>query len=139
MQESIKFTNFYLSAIQEKHSEVLIKTAATISCVVTGLTKQLNTVKWEKPNSGGVITDGTEEYHIDIGTYQEGSYSQTTILTVPAAANKADATFSCVIKAAEYEELNTKTAVRSNVFSEYTHHMLQSSYYLPRDDVIPVK
>ena len=70
MQESIKFTNFYLSAIQEKHSEVLIKTAATISCVVTGLTKQLDSVTWEKPNSGGKITHGTEGYRIDNGTYQ---------------------------------------------------------------------
>ena len=107
---------------------MLNHTQTTISCVVTGLTKQLDAVKWEKPHSGDVITNGTEGYRIDIGTYQEGSYSQTTILTVPAAANKADATFSCVITAAEYEELNTKTAVNSNVFSEYTHHMLQSAY-----------
>ena len=106
--------------MEAKHSEVLKNTAATISCIVTGLTKQLDAVTWEKPNSGGKITDGTEGYYIDVGTYQDEFNSQTTILTVPAAANGADAVFSCVITASEYGVLETRTAVKSVVFSKYT-------------------
>ena len=111
--------NHFTSDVEAKHSEVLNYTQTTISCVVTGLTKQLDAVTWEKPNSGGVITGGTEEYQIDIGTYQEGSHSQTTILNVPAAANIADAAFSCVISSIEHRKSEIKTAVESNVFSKF--------------------
>ena len=105
--------------VEAKHSEVHKGTQATISCVVNGLTEQLDAVAWEKPNLGGEITDGAEGYQIDGGAYEEGSHSQTTILTVPAAANKADAAYSCVITSAEHRIVREKTAVNSNVFSKY--------------------
>ena len=119
-----KFTSHFLtSAVEARHSEVLKDTQATISCVVAGLTKQLDAVSWEKPNSGGAITHDVDGYQIDVGTYQDGSNSQTTILTVPAAANGADAVFSCVITSNEHGKSDQKTAVNSDVFSKYSRYI----------------
>ena len=110
--------HIFNSAVEARHSEVLKDTQATISCVVTGLTKQLDAVSWEKPNSGGAITHDVDGYQIDVGTYQDGSNSQTTILTVPAAANEADAVFSCVITSNEHIKSAERFAVSSNIFSK---------------------
>jgi hypothetical protein len=115
---------FVTSEVVAKHSEVLKDTAATISCRVNGLTKQLDAVTWEKPRSGGVITHGTapDDYQIDIGTYDSGSNSQTTVLTIPVSANGADAVYTCVIQSDEHGKTSgaeEKTNVNSNVFSEY--------------------
>ena len=113
------YKNLSTSAVEAKHSEVLKDTEATISCVVTGLTKALDVVGWEKPNSGGAVTDGTDGYEIDEGTYDSVTHSQTTILTVPAAANGADAVFTCVITSNEHTKSADPTPVNSNVFSKY--------------------
>ena len=110
---------FYASDVVAKHSEMLKNTTATISCVVTRLTKKLDAVAWEKPNSGGFITNGTDGYKIDEGAYQDGSNSQTTILTIPAAENGADSLYTCVITSDEHDKSVHKTLVNSNVFSKY--------------------
>ena len=89
--------------------------------MVTGLTKKLDAVTWERPNSGGAITDGTDGYQIDDGEYHDGSDSQTTILTVSAAANKADVVYTCLITSAEHQKTNDKTTVNSNIFSKYVY------------------
>ncbi|XP_063684395.1 basement membrane-specific heparan sulfate proteoglycan core protein-like [Bolinopsis microptera] len=114
---------FLTLEVVAKDSEVLKDTAATISCVVNGLTKQLDAVTWEKPSSGGVITHGTaaEDYQIAVGTYDSGSKSQTTVLTIPASANGADAGYTCVIQCDEHGKTSggseEKTNVNSNVFT----------------------
>ena len=108
------------SAVEAKHSEVLKDKQTTISCVVTGVTKKLDAVTWEKSDSGGAITDGTDGYQIDVGTYQDESNSQTTILTIPAAKNRADAAFSCVITSNEHGKSDEKTAINSDVLSKYS-------------------
>ncbi|XP_063676931.1 mucin-17-like [Bolinopsis microptera] len=103
--------------VKAKGSEVLTNTEATISCVVSGLSQQLDAVTWKKPSSGGVITDGTDSYNIDIGTYDPGSNSQTTILTVPAGESTADALFTCVIQSDEHAKTSAspeETVVNSN-------------------------
>jgi t-SNARE complex subunit (syntaxin) len=107
------------SEVEAKHSEVLKGTEATISCVVTGLTKQLDAVVWEKPNNGGTITNNVDDYKIEVGTYQESSHSQTTILTVPSAANQANPVFTCVITSSEHQKTADKTPVTSNTFSKF--------------------
>jgi hypothetical protein len=120
--EIILVRKFVTSGVVAKDSEVLEDTAATISCVVNGLTKQLDAVTWEKPSTGGVITTGTDDYQIDVGTYDSGSNSQTTILTIPGPANGADAVYTCVIQSDEHGKTSgseEKTDVNSNVFSEY--------------------
>ena len=84
--------------------EVFTNTSAQLSCVVTGLTRQLDSVKWEKPNSGGVITDGTDGYKIDVGTYNDDTNSQTTVLTVPGPLMVPEhlSNYSCVIQSEEH-------------------------------------
>ena len=87
------------------------------------MTKKLDAVTWEKSDSGGAITDGTDGYQIDVGTLQDKSDSQTTILTIPDTENVADAVFSCVITSNEHGKSVEKTAVKSAVFSKYSRHI----------------
>ena len=105
------------SGVEAKGSEVLTNTQATISCVVNGLTKQLDTVTWEKPGDVG-ITHNVEGFLIEEGTFVEGTKSQTTVLTIPAAQNTADSVYTCVITSAEHGQTSHKTDVNSNVFSK---------------------
>ena len=107
-----------ISALNAKHSEVLIGTQATISCVITGLTKELDKVTWEKPNSGGRITDNTDGFVIDVGTYNAENNSQTTVLTIPGAQNTADASYTCVIQSEEHGKQSEQIEVMSKMFSE---------------------
>ena len=88
---------------------------------MTGLTKKLDAVTWEKPSSGAAITHNTDGYQIDVGTYDADTNSQTTILTIPAGENTADAVYTCVIQSDEHgktSESPEKTGVNSNIFSE---------------------
>ena len=96
---------------------MLKDTEATISCVVKGLSQQLEAVTWKKP-SGEAITASAGSYAIDVGTYLPDTNDQTTILTVPAVENTADAVFTCVITSDEHAKTDEETAVNSNVFSE---------------------
>ena len=114
---------FVISAVEAKHNEVLKDTATTISCVVNGLTKQLEAVAWK--NSDGLITHGTDvtnDYQIEDGSY--GSNSQTTVLTIPAIKTTADAVYTCVIQSDEHGKVSgaeLETTVKLDVFSEYSN------------------
>ena len=76
-------------------------------------------MKWEKPNSGGKITDSTDGYKIDEGQYDEDSHTQTTVLTIPKSQNIADSAYTCIVHSNEHEKSEEKKEVQSNVFSEY--------------------
>ena len=91
-------------------------TETTISCIITGITKQLDAVVWTK--SGTDVTTLTEDnsYVVSAGTYS--SNSQTTTLTVKAAVNTADSTYTCVITSNEWQVTNRLTSVVLNVFGE---------------------
>ena len=91
-------------------------TDATVSCVITGITQQLNVVKWTK--GGTDVTTLTEDnsYVVSAGTY--GSNSQTTTLTVKAAVNTADSTYTCVITSNEWLVTDKETSVVLNVFGK---------------------
>ena len=82
------------------------------------MTKKLDAVTWEKSDSGGAITDGTDGYQIDVGTYQGVSNSQTTVLIIPAAENRADATYTCLITSNEHGKSADSKSVTSNVFGK---------------------
>ena len=114
---SFTFCNLF-SEVEVKSSEVLTNTAATISCVVKGLTKKLDTVAWEKPG-GHAITDNAEGYQIDEGTYDSGSKSQTTVLTIPADKNTADSVYTCIITSNEHGKSADEHNVNSNIFSKF--------------------
>ena len=113
------------SDVEAKNSEVLKDTQATISCVVKGLTKQLDLVTWEKPGDVA-ITNGEENFVIDMGTYDPSTKSQTTILTVPEAKNTADKIYTCVITSNEHGITSQKTSVNSNVFSKCALNLYES-------------
>ena len=103
-------------------SEVEINTSTNVSCVVYGLSKQLDSVKWEKPNFGGVITDGTDGYKIDVGTYEDYGHSgsQESVLTIPASEVKADSNFTCVVESLEHGiDGEFKEDANLFVFSKY--------------------
>ena len=102
---------------------------ATLSCVITGITQQLNSVVWKK--GGTDVTTLTEDnsYVVSAGTY--GSNSQTTTLTVKAAVNTADSTYTCAFDSSEWLQTDKETAVVLNVFSKgllSSHHQI-SDYY----------
>ena len=82
------------------------------------MTKKLDAITWEKSDSGGAITEGTDGYQIDVGNYQGESNSQTTILTIPADKNGADAAYTCLITSNEHAKSAEKTTVNSKVFGE---------------------
>ena len=111
------YRSCFNSEVEAKGSEVLANTQATISCVVKGLTEELNAVAWQKPG-GSSITNGADGYVIADGTYDSGSKTQTTVLTIPAAENSADQVYTCVITSTEHGQTEHKTDVNSNVFSK---------------------
>ena len=118
--------------MEAKNSEVLKDTQATISCVVKGLTKQLDSVTWEKPGDVA-ITNGQDGYVIVAGIFDPSTKSQTTILTVPLAENTADKIYTCVITSNEHGVTTQKTNVNSNVFSKcalifYESIMLEAKF-----------
>ena len=90
--------------------------AVLISCHVNGLTKALQTVKWQK-SDGTDVTNGKTGYTTNPGQY--GSGSQTTTLTVASAQNTADSTYKCLITPAVPDDATeVSTVVTLNVFSE---------------------
>ena len=95
--------------------EQLKGTLAKISCAVNGLTKALNGVKWTKSDNSP-ITSGTDDFFIEDGTLIDNS--QTTILTVPAAANTVDTTYNCLISSNEHVKTDDSTSVSLKVFSK---------------------
>ena len=106
-----------VSEVEAQHSEVMKDTEATISCVVSGLTKKLDAVAWQK-SDGAAITHDQDGYKIVDGAYDSDKNSQTTVLTVPKTANAADTVYSCVITSNEHKKSAEKTAVNLNTFSE---------------------
>ena len=100
---------------------MLTNTQATISCVVSGITQQLNTVVWQKPNNGGTISHDVDGYKIVEGSYDSDTKSQTTILTIPADKNIADSVYTCVITSDEHGKSADPTSVNSNVFSKFLY------------------
>ena len=77
---------------------------------------QLNDVVWKKDGTD-VTTLSADNYVVSPGTYD--SNSQTTTLTVKAAANTADSTYTCVITSDEWLVSDKQTNVILNVFGEH--------------------
>ena len=105
----------FFSEVQAVNKEQLKDTVATISCIVTGLTKVLDDVKWTKSDDS-TITSGTDGFTIDIGSYSGGT--QTTILTVPIAETDQDKTYKCLVTSSDHGETDKSTTVSMKVFSK---------------------
>ena len=92
--------------------------------MISGITQQLDAVVWRKDGTDVISLSGSN-YVVSEGTY--GSNSQTTTLTVKAAANTADSTYTCVISSDEHVESDKPTSVTLNVFGKkmlYEHILL---------------
>ena len=102
------------------NKEVLSGTdAVMISCKVTGLNVQLQTVQWK--NSGGTDVKDTTGYTVDKGKYESGS--QTTTLTVGTAQTANDADYKCLITPTSPDDTTViTTPVKLNVFSKFYLH-----------------
>ena len=96
--------------------EQQVGTEAELSCTVTGLTTELDEVKWLK-SDGTPITSETDGYTINTGSYIEGT--QTTLLTVSAGENVRDTTYKCSVSSTEHGVVSKSTAVHLKVFSKY--------------------
>ena len=116
------------------NKEVLSGTdAVVISCQVTGITAALGTVKWT--NSGGTdvkqLTD-PGDYTVNDGSFDDGSNSQTTTLTVAAAKTTTDATYSCLITPKSPDDATeVSTSVTLNTYSkcEMLYLQVQKSWF----------
>ena len=78
---------------------------------------------WEKPNSGGMITNGTDGYKIDDGNYiysdgEKSGQRFKSVLTIPASEVKADSNFTCVVQSREYGMYDQKEVANLFVFSK---------------------
>ena len=102
-----------LPDVQSVNKEVEKDNDATISCIITGITQQLDTVVWTKDGTDVTTVPGSN-YIVSPGTYD--SNSQTTTLTVKAAANTADSTYTCVITSDEWLQADQETTVNLEVF-----------------------
>jgi hypothetical protein len=98
------------------NKEVETGSETTISCSITGITRKLDDVIWRKDDSN-VKTLSEGDYIVSVGTYE--SNSQTTTLTVKAAANIDDTTYTCVITSNEWLISEQETNVVLGVFCEY--------------------
>ena len=107
----------FIQDVEEKNKEVGADTQAVISCVISGITKQLDSVNWT--DSSNVTLFNGSDYVIADGSYNDTSNSQTTTLTVVAGV-ASDSTFSCVVTSAEWNGTATdiQTEVTLNVFGK---------------------
>ena len=97
------------------HREQLKNTDATISCIVPGLTRELEEVKWTNSDNTEITSD-QDGYDIEDRTSSDGSL--TTTLTVDADHNDQDTTYNCVIKSNEHAVEHMSTPVNLKVFSK---------------------
>lgn len=101
--------------VTPKNQEQLVGTQATIACIVSGLNQELTKVEWKKSDNS-LITDGADNFSIDIGTYEQAEKSQTTILTVPDSETTEDKTYTCIISSGDQEFIDQETTVNLKVF-----------------------
>ena len=84
--------------------------------MITGITQQLTTVVWKKDDTDVTALPGSN-YAVSAGSY--GSNSQTTTLTVKAAVNSGDSTYTCAITSNEWIVTDQQTSVTLNTFGSY--------------------
>ena len=86
-----------------------------ISCQVEGLLSVLDSVAWKKSNDDA-ITGAMADFEIADGTYDTGTKSQTTTLTVKNGINTADTTYKCAVTRGGQTR---ETVVSLKIFSKY--------------------
>ena len=95
--------------------------------MITGITQQLDAVVWRKDGTDVTTLSGSN-YVVSAGTY--GFNSQTTTLTVKAAANTADSTYTCAIT---QQEVSKEAIVNLNTFCK--NHFNIPNKFIERFDL----
>lgn len=72
-------------------SEVIVGNTATLTCIISGISKAQTDVIWKKKGSDNLST--VKGYGVDIGTFTDGR--QSTTLTLDGSINVADTTYTC--------------------------------------------
>ena len=103
----------YFSDIQPVNKEVEAGTDTTISCLITGISRHVETVTWKKDGTD-VSSLSESNYIVSVGAYE--SDSQNTTLTVSGAANTADSMYTCAITSNEWSQVDQEATVVLNVF-----------------------
>ena len=94
----------------------LFGTEATISCTVTGLTKELDSIEWTTSSSVPVTTNqGT----VTDGGFLTANGSHTITLTIPGTLNIFNQTYVCLFSSNEHRVTNQTAVVKSQIYSEY--------------------
>ena len=86
---------------------------------------------WTKGGTDVTTLSEDNSYVVSAGTY--GSNSQTTTLTVKAAANTADSIYTCVITSNEWLETDKETPVVLNVFGKLILWLSVLIHWVDRD------
>ena len=90
--------------------------------MVTGLTADLQTVKWEK-SDGTDVTRYVPGYTTNDGIFDNGS--QTTTLTVADQLNTVDSTYRCLITPSTPDyAVENSTEVNLKIFSKLTDNFM---------------
>ena len=107
-----------IAGIEPISKEVEQGTDAVISCIITGITEQLDqtAIEWYKDGADVTTLPGFN-YLIEDSELELNS--QTTSLTVRGVVNTADATYTCVITSSEWQEIRKETAVSLQVFCKW--------------------
>ena len=109
------------------NKEVHAGVDATIACVITGITKQLDSLVWRKDGTD-VKTLSPLNYLVSPGSYD--SNSQTTTLTVKDVVNTEDSIYTCVITSNEWLVTDKKSYVDLNVYGNELLQLLTKYIYV---------
>ena len=90
-------------------------TLVILSCTVTGLTKELDNVKWTKSDDTP-ITSGVDGFIITTGSSTFAGQTQTTTLAVPPTQSEQDTSYNCIVTSNEHAQTDRRTTVQ--LFSE---------------------
>ena len=103
--------------VEEKSIEVQSNTEATLTCIVTGLTRSLDAVVWKKgAENVTTLPDYSSNYILSKGSVVGNS--QTTTLQVNDVGD-TDTDYVCVVTSDEYGETEKETIVKLETFSEF--------------------
>ena len=94
------------------NKEVKTGTEVVLSCSISGISA-LATVLWKKSDAAD-LSDSVTGYTVAAGTFANGAQEST--LTLTAAVNTADTTFTCVVTAPGAGQTAQETTVQLDVF-----------------------
>ena len=90
----------------------------TLTCVVSGISQQLDSVVW-KLQATPVTDLSSTTYTVTEGIYDGSTNSQTSILVVSAIGNTVDSVYKCVITSDEWLQTDYETVITQRIFGMF--------------------